>query len=518
LGVVAMLKKQSGQIDIFNEMIFESLIPKDHLLVKIEAFVDFTFVYKVTEELYSEIGRPSIDPVVLFKILLLEFLYRLSDRDVVKRIQTDIAFRWFLRLSLDDDVPDNTTLSYFRSQRLGEEPFEKFFNSIVQQCIEKDLINTRRYIVDSTDVAANVNYPKEKKLVVNAFKRVINELDKFNKNKASEMLTVFEQELEELSNKQEKTDVKDFCFIAKKYAEELYIHTCDEFKNYDKYNDAFVILWQIIEQYAVNKSTDRIISCVDPDARVANKTKSNKKKGYKDHIIVDEDSEIILASEQTPFNVGDEKKLSDLVEKVENNFGLKPEEVSADKVYGTINNRAFLKDNEIVSNINFYDDANLRETYKKYDIKMFEVAEDLKSAKCPAGIETTIYRICKNEKEMRFNFPKEACSKCELRNKCMPGINCNKGYGRAIEISIRYDAVVRDTQRSREPEFDEAMNKRYIVERRFATLVRNHGLRRCRYLRLKGAKIHISIANTACNIVRMVNLLLSRCHSSFAIT
>ena len=72
---------------------------------------------------------------------------------------------------------------------------------------------------------------------------------------------------------------------------------------------------------------------------------------------------------------------------------MKPEEVSADKVYGTINNRAYLEDNEIVSNINFYDDENIRENYKRYDIKMFEVAEDLHSAKCPTGVESVSHII-----------------------------------------------------------------------------------------------------------------------------
>jgi len=386
-----MLKKQSGQIDIFNEMIFQKLIPKDHLLVKIDEFVDFSFVYDITEKFYSKIGRGSIDPIELFKILLLEFLYRLSDREVVKRIKTDIAFRWFLRLNLDDDVPDDSTLSYFRAQRLGEGPFEEFFDNIVEQCIKRELIKKKRYIIDSTDVAANVNYPKEKKLVVNAFKRMITELRKINEEEANEALAEFQKELYELKYTKDNTTVKDFCYIAKKYAEDIYVKTCDEFNN-NKYKETFVILWQIIEQYGFNKGTDRIISCVDPDARVANKTKSSKKKGYKDHIIVDEDSEIILSSEQTPFNVGDEKKLSDLVDKVEKKFGLKPEEISADKAYGTINNRAYLKDNEIVSNINFYDTTNIRENYKKYDIKMFDISEDLKSAKCPAGV-VTIYCI-----------------------------------------------------------------------------------------------------------------------------
>jgi hypothetical protein len=79
--------------------------------------------------------------------------------------------------------------------------------------------------------------------------------------------------------------------------------------------------------------------------------------------------------------------------------------------------------------------------------------------------------------------------------------------GRRLEVPLRYDAVLRDMKRNETQEFEEAGNKRFKIERRFATMVRNHGLRRCRYLRLKGAKIHITLANMVCNIVRMVNLI-----------
>lgn len=100
-----------------------------------------------------------------------------------------------------------------------------------------------------------------------------------------------------------------FCKIAKKHAEEIYLKTHDELKYKPLCYDAFVTLWCIIEQYTSKSgSWDKIISCVDPDSRVAHKSRHIRKRGYKNHIIVDEDSEIILASEETPFNVNDEKK------------------------------------------------------------------------------------------------------------------------------------------------------------------------------------------------------------------
>jgi len=131
-----MLKKTKGQLDMFDYMIFEKLIPKDHLLVKIDSIIDFTFVYDMLKDEYSDIGRGSKDPAMMIKILLLEYLYNLSDVKVEKRIQTDIVFRWFLDLGLNDIVPDDTTISHFRVNRLTEEHFEIFFNEIVKRCIE----------------------------------------------------------------------------------------------------------------------------------------------------------------------------------------------------------------------------------------------------------------------------------------------------------------------------------------------------------------------------------------------
>ncbi|SNS43330.1 Transposase domain [Anaerovirgula multivorans] len=89
-----MMGKNNGQIDVFDHMIFEKLIPKNHLLVKIDSIIDFSFVYEQVQEKYSHLGRDSKDPVMMVKIFLLEYLYNLSDVEVSKRIETDIVFRY----------------------------------------------------------------------------------------------------------------------------------------------------------------------------------------------------------------------------------------------------------------------------------------------------------------------------------------------------------------------------------------------------------------------------------------
>lgn len=200
--------KNCGQISIFDQMIYEKLIPKDHLLVKIDCLIDFSFIYDKVQEQYSNLGRGSKDPVMMVKLLLLEYLYNLSDGEVVSRAKTDIVFRWFLGLGIDDSVPDDTTISHFRINRLSEEHFDEFFNEIVRKCIEKDLVKTKRFIIDTTDVAANVNYPSDRKLIGNAFRKVIKEIEKFNESLANEQLEQFELELDREYEINEKVSAK----------------------------------------------------------------------------------------------------------------------------------------------------------------------------------------------------------------------------------------------------------------------------------------------------------------------
>jgi transposase len=505
-----MLNKNNGQIDVFSHMIYDKLVPKNHLLVKIDTIIDFSFIYEKVKDKYSDIGRGSKDPIMMVKILLLEYLYNLSDVEVVNRIMTDVVFRWFLGLSIDDSVPDDTTISYFRVNRLNEDDFEHFFNEIVKQCIEKDLVKTKRYMIDSTDVAANVNYPSDKVLIRNAYKKVIKEIAKFNDDLAKQQLEKFERDIENEYATCEKVKAKKHFKIANEHLNYIYLKTYDELQNNKKYQETFGLCYDIIDQYLNNKK-DKVVSVVDPDARVAHKSPGKIKRGYKDHIIVDEDSELILASSQTPFNTGDEKKLKELIEKADKNLNKKPIEISADKIYGTISNRAYLKDTGIISNILFYKESSREKKY--FGIKDFKVSEDVTSVTCPNGITTVKYKIVddksKTNKQKRFEFDKKNCDKCKLRGQCL----CSNKSGkivirsRKVNIPLRYDAVINDKKRIETAEFKEASNNRFKVERRFATMVRNHGLRRCRYLRLKGAKIHITLCNMACNIIRMVNLI-----------
>ena len=142
----------------------EDLVPQEHLLRKLETVLDLSFVYEETSHLYSrKFGRPPIHPVVLVKYLLVGYLFGIpSERQIERRIQTDVALRWYLGLDLFDAVPDHSTISQLRRRKpTFREVFRRLFEQVVHQCIERGLASGRVVGTDSTHVKANASRASE---------------------------------------------------------------------------------------------------------------------------------------------------------------------------------------------------------------------------------------------------------------------------------------------------------------------------------------------------------------------
>ena len=121
----------------------ESLIPETHLLRKIERMVSFDFIYDLLAPYYPATGRPSVDPVSMFKMLLIGYLYGIkSERRLVEEVQFNIAYRWFCGFELDDTIPNHSTFSKTRTRKWQQSSlFQKAFYEIVKQCIDSGLID-----------------------------------------------------------------------------------------------------------------------------------------------------------------------------------------------------------------------------------------------------------------------------------------------------------------------------------------------------------------------------------------
>lgn len=147
----------------------DQLVPEDHILRKIDRYIDFSFIYDLVEEKYStETGHPSIDPVVLVKIGLIQFMFGIkSMRQTIKEIEVNVAYRWFLGLDFYDKVPHFSTFGKNYKRRFeGTDLFDQIFMEILMQCMRCKVINTDTVFVDATHVKAAANRKKAKKVLV----------------------------------------------------------------------------------------------------------------------------------------------------------------------------------------------------------------------------------------------------------------------------------------------------------------------------------------------------------------
>lgn len=137
----------------------DDLVPREHFLRKLDKAVSFDFVYEIMDPLYSKRGRPSVDPVLLIKMLLIGYLYNIdSERKLEEEIKYNIAYRWYLGLDFDGKVPDHSTISQNRRRRFrGHEVFREIFERIVLECVKAGLVRGENVGMDSTHIKANAD-------------------------------------------------------------------------------------------------------------------------------------------------------------------------------------------------------------------------------------------------------------------------------------------------------------------------------------------------------------------------
>lgn len=155
-----MLKEPSPHQTRLEMVSLESLVPPDHLLRKIDAMIDFSFIHERVAGLYcADNGRPALDPVMMFKALFVGYLFGLrSERQLVREIEVNVAYRWFLRLGLTDPVFDASTLSQNRRRRYADTSVaQDIFDGVVEQAIGRGLVEGKVLYTDSTHLKANAN-------------------------------------------------------------------------------------------------------------------------------------------------------------------------------------------------------------------------------------------------------------------------------------------------------------------------------------------------------------------------
>ena len=154
--------RQVEQAELFYEFSLERHIPADHLLRSIDRFVDFEDLRRELAPFYSNIGRPSIDPELMIRMLLIGYCFGVrSERRLCDEVHLNLAYRWFCRLGLDGVVPDHSTFSENRHGRFRESDlFRRVFETVLRRCIRERLVGGEGFAVDASLIKADANRQK----------------------------------------------------------------------------------------------------------------------------------------------------------------------------------------------------------------------------------------------------------------------------------------------------------------------------------------------------------------------
>jgi transposase len=154
-----MGRRNQSQGQLFYEFRLDDAVPDDHLVRKISALLDLSWVYAELAPYYSEIGRPSIDPVLMIRMLIIGYVFAIrSERQICREVQVNLAYRWFCELGLEDAIPDHSAFSRARNERFREsEVFRRVFERVAGACIEAGLVGGEGFAVDASLIEADAN-------------------------------------------------------------------------------------------------------------------------------------------------------------------------------------------------------------------------------------------------------------------------------------------------------------------------------------------------------------------------
>ena len=503
-----MLKPKSPQESFYGSYLYDRIVPIDHLLRKINQVVDFSFTGQIVQDRYHpDIGRPAEDPEFMLRLCLLQYIYGDSDRQVMENARLNLAYKYFLGLAVDAEVPDYTTISYFRIQRLGEEKFRAVLEQIVQQCIDKGLVKGKRQIIDSTPVIANIALSSLSGLVRKCQENVLKTIAKQDTRIAKKLGLKELQNAENVKFASTEEGLRKEIESAGKLLDGVTAELrAKKINPTEELQKDLGLLEKAVADREEN-AKDKLLSPVDPDARTGKKT-SNKWEGYKAHLVMEEETGIITGVETTPANATDGSQLQPMLKEQEQVHSLKPQELTADKAYDWGENLESLANNKTIANIGLSKQVNHRSGAGYFSVDDFLYDPENIKLMCPAGhISESCYNLVLakyqlNKPGYAFQFKASLCNVCSLKAKCVK----NK-EGRRVYISY-YEPYFRlARERLATEDGKQAYRNRYKIEQKVADLTRYCGLRRCRYRGLDRAGIHTLLATTVCNIKRMVKLL-----------
>lgn len=494
-------------------LVFDKLIPQDHYLRKLKASIDFDPLRQLVSDCYSpSMGRGAEDPLRLLKLCLLEFHYQLSDRDVIAQAQVNVAFRFFLDLSLDSPLPVASLLTQFRA-RLGAERFQKVFNEILSQARQQGLVGDRLRLKDATHVIANIAVPSTIQLVAQVRERLLEAASCF----APQQVEAHRRAA--LGIRQSTTDLKDQQRLLARvehlrqiveWADQLATQLVEGTVTKAESEPGLGLL---VETLALAhkvladrqpQAEDKLISLVDQDARTGKH--GDYYNGYMLDVSMDADSELICALDVLPANGDEAVNAKKLIESEEAAVGNDIESLSMDSIGFRGETLRELSESQTGPQLKVYVPpyewpGPLPGLFKPEQFQLLERGEQLQ---CPAGERTRSRTRAGRDQGWQFFFSIKQCGECKMRQQCLkPGTK----RGRTV-IKNDYEAEYRAArQRAESEEYKVVRQQHPRIERKLADMIRWHGGRRVRYRGRMRVKIQYVVTAVVVNIKRIVKLL-----------
>lgn len=487
---------------VYGPEVYEKLILKDHLLYKINEKVDFSFINRTCEELYSSNkGRPVTNtPEMMLRSAVVQFLYNYSDRQMEYEAQVNIMVKWFIGLNLDENAYDHSALGYFRN-KLGNDKWDEVFYQILKQIQDAGLSKSDTQYIDATHVIANIAIPGTIGIIRQGITEVIKSLKKVDpklyKELGGKKQVLKKEQVYKLNQKEKEEKLVEIVKEAKKV-----IQKTERFEEpiKEKVEVLKRILGENIQEDEGNISRrngqvkDRIVNPVDPDARHGAKSDDKKFVGYKVNSTMSEDG-FITNINATHGNSYDGDLLLPLIDKGLAN-GQMISKIVADGAYGSATNRfEMLKRNGVLI-APVSKDANTSGDY--YPQAMFSIDES--GVTCPAGHRTMISYYNKRTGTTLYHFKKSDCQNCSLKQKC------TKLDHRTITVSKHYSIFEEAKRYSKSQEYKDDMKMRAHIEPKQGEMKRFHGLERAKFWGIEKLNVQAILTGIVVNIKRFVKL------------
>ena len=445
-----MGRRSRDQGQLFYAFRLDEAVPDDHLVRQIAAFVDLSWVYGELAPYYSAIGRPSIDPVLMIRMLILGYVFAIrSERQLCREVQVNLAYRWFCDLGLEDAIPDHSAFSRARNERFRESDlFRRIFERVVETCIGAGLVGGEGFAVDASLIEADAN--RQRSIPGVEWKKQIDP-------------------------------------AAASRAVKEYLATL---------NDAAF--------GAATEVQPKFVSPSDPAAQWTGALKGPAFFAYADNYLIDVQYGVIVDVEASrAVRQAEVGAARTMIERTEARFGLRPQRLAGDTAYGAAPMLNWIvEEKRIAPHIPVFDRSKREDgTFSRADFRYDENAD---TYTCPADKAlTTSGTVVNDGTTLLYRGSKRDCAPCRLKAQCCPNTPVRK-----IPRSI-YERA-RDVARSlaKSEAFEQSRRERKRIEMRFAHLKRILRLDRLRLRGPRGAQDEFTLAAIAQNLRRMAKLLL----------